>query len=231
MFETQYDHALPPVQGWGSAYDRAMVVGAELEQWRTTPSNQSTRSHLLDVAEQLLAERGLAALTIRGLTQAAGVNLATVNYVFGSKDSLLIGLQQRMFAPMLADRQRRFEALADSDPVDLEEVVDALVLPLVEMRARHGVTATELHRHIAAHPDSVVRSAAWSLLEPGLHRFEELVVRALPGQPPAEVAARARLVCQLAVPAALRAFDLTDDSTEADLEPLLSFVVGGLHGR
>lgn len=207
-----------------------MVSGVQVERLRGTVANQSTRSHLLDVAEQMLAEHGLAALTIRGLTQAAGVNLATVNYVFGSKDSLLIGLQQRMFQPMVAARQRSFETLAAADEIPLRDVVAALVEPLVEMRSRHGVTAAELYRHVAAHPDSVVRTAAWSMLEPGLHRFEELVVRALPDQPPAEVTARARLVCQFAVPAALRALDLTDSTAEPDLQLLLDFVVGGLRG-
>lgn len=217
--------------GVTAAYDRRVVGGAEVEQWRRTPSSQSTRSHLLDTAETMLAEQGLPALTIRGLTTAAGVNLATVNYVFGSKDSLLIGLQQRMFQPMLVERQERFEALAASDDVELREVVVALVAPLVAMRARHGVTAAELYRYVAAHPDSVVRHAAWSMLEPGLHRFEELVVRALPDQPQAAVLERARLVCQFAVPAALRAFDLTDSTAEADLDPLLTFIVSGLRGN
>lgn len=205
-------------------------VNGEVEQRLQTASSHSTRSHLLDTAEKMLAEQGLHALTIRGVTNAAGVNLATVNYVFGSKDSLLIGLQQRLFQPMLAERQGCFDALAAADAVELREVVQALLGPLTRMRDQHGVTAVELYRFIVAHPDSVVRAAAWSLLEPGLQCFEELVVRALPDQPKAEVIARARLVCQLAVPAALRALDVTDSTAEADPGPLVDFVVGGLRG-
>jgi AcrR family transcriptional regulator len=44
---------------------------------------------LLDVAEQLITDSGLAGLTLRGLAAAAGVSNGSIYHAFASKDSLL----------------------------------------------------------------------------------------------------------------------------------------------
>jgi AcrR family transcriptional regulator len=45
----------------------------------------STKDRILDAVERLFAERGYAATSLRIVTAEAGVNLAAVNYHFGSK--------------------------------------------------------------------------------------------------------------------------------------------------
>jgi AcrR family transcriptional regulator len=55
------------------------------------PSDQ-TRSAILAAAERLYAERGFADVTLRDIVAAADVNLAAVNYHFGSKDELIAEL-------------------------------------------------------------------------------------------------------------------------------------------
>ena len=51
-----------------------------------------TRTAILEAAERLYADRGFADVTLRDIVAAAGVNLAAVNYHFGSKDELIAGL-------------------------------------------------------------------------------------------------------------------------------------------
>src|ERR1700748_728379 len=51
-----------------------------------------TRHAILDAAERLYADRGFAAVTLRDIVAAANVNLAAVNYHFGSKDELIAEL-------------------------------------------------------------------------------------------------------------------------------------------
>ena len=53
-----------------------------------------TRTRILDVAEELFMHHGFEATSMRMLTAAASVNLAAVNYHFGSKDAL-VGLRAR----------------------------------------------------------------------------------------------------------------------------------------
>src|SRR5436309_7373847 len=57
----------------------------------TMPSDR-TRTAILEAAERLYADRGFADVTLRDIVAAADVNLAAVNYHFGSKDELIAGL-------------------------------------------------------------------------------------------------------------------------------------------
>jgi AcrR family transcriptional regulator len=51
-----------------------------------------TRAAILAAAERLYADRGFADVTLRDIVAAADVNLAAVNYHFGSKDELIAEL-------------------------------------------------------------------------------------------------------------------------------------------
>jgi AcrR family transcriptional regulator len=55
-------------------------------------ASDSTRTAILRAAERLYAERGFADVTLRDIVAAADVNLAAVNYHFGSKDDLIAEL-------------------------------------------------------------------------------------------------------------------------------------------
>ena len=52
-------------------------------------AQSDTVERILDAAEQLFAEKGFAETSLRLITSKAGVNLAAVNYHFGSKKALI----------------------------------------------------------------------------------------------------------------------------------------------
>ena len=70
-----------------------------------------TKKRILDTAEGLFAEHGFPATSMRDITNAAGVNLAAINYHFGSKESLLIAVLQRRTLPINIARLSRLDAL------------------------------------------------------------------------------------------------------------------------
>lgn len=101
----------------------------------TDTSTSATRERILDEAERLFAERGFDATSMRAVTNAAGVNLAAVNYHFGSKDRLLRETMRRCIEPINAERLRRLDAAierAEDGVPPVEEIVDAFVRPAVE---------------------------------------------------------------------------------------------------
>ena len=49
----------------------------------------ATKAAVFGAAERLFALHGFQNVSVRDITAAAGVNLASVNYHFGSKDALL----------------------------------------------------------------------------------------------------------------------------------------------
>ena len=56
---------------------------------RAVKPPHETRTRILDAAEELFMQHGFEGTSMRLLTAKAGVNLAAVNYHFGSKDALI----------------------------------------------------------------------------------------------------------------------------------------------
>lgn len=86
---------------------------------------------MIDAAERIVAERGLASLTVQSVQTAAGQrNKSAVQYHFGGRDGLLRALLADRMAPTEARRTEMLLALDDSATV--RDLVEVLVLPLIE---------------------------------------------------------------------------------------------------
>ena len=59
------------------------------------------KERILEVAENLFAQLGYEGTSTRYLAQEAGVNMAMLNYYFGSKDGLLKAVLNRRVSGML----------------------------------------------------------------------------------------------------------------------------------
>ena len=91
-----------------------------------------TRERILDVAERLFGERGFPATPLRDITTEAGVNVASVNYHFGSKEALLAEVLERRLKPINARRLELLDAVeaqAGDGPPELEAVIRAFLSP------------------------------------------------------------------------------------------------------
>lgn len=92
------------------------------------------RSRILDVAERMFASQSFASVSVRDITAAADVNLAAVNYYFGSKAGLLKAVFLRRASALnrerLSDLQAVVERYKDS-PLPLYAVLRALLGPPV----------------------------------------------------------------------------------------------------
>ena len=110
------------------------------------PSDR-TRASILDAAERLYAERGFSDVTLRDIVAAAGVNLAAVNYHFGSKDELIAEL---FVTRSIATNRERLNELraaeaAGAGRAEIDAVLRALVGPTVR-----GCLGPESERSTAA---------------------------------------------------------------------------------
>src|ERR1700729_1169350 len=90
-----------------------------------------TRHAILDAAERLYADRGFADVTLRDIVAAANVNLAAVNYHFGSKDELIAEL---FVTRSIATNRERLNELrraeeAGGGRADIAAILRALVGP------------------------------------------------------------------------------------------------------
>lgn len=94
-----------------------------------------TRSLILDAAERLFGEHGVEGTSVRDITRAAGVNLGSINYHFGTKDALVLAVFVRRLEPLNRERLRRLDAMeqrAGEKPLELEEVLSAFFEPIIQ---------------------------------------------------------------------------------------------------
>jgi AcrR family transcriptional regulator len=86
---------------------------------------------MIDAAERLTAERGLAALTVQAVQEAAGQrNKSAVQYHFGGRQGLVDAVVAARMAP--ATERRTSMLLALGERPSARELVEVLVVPLVE---------------------------------------------------------------------------------------------------
>jgi len=93
----------------------------------------STKQRILEAAENLFARHGFAGASLRQVTATAQVNLAAVNYHFGSKDRLIEEVFRRRLDELNARRLVALKrALARPKPT-LEDVLAAFIKPALEL--------------------------------------------------------------------------------------------------
>ena len=80
-------------------------------------SRAGTRSKIVNVAARLLREGGPAAVTTRGVAEAAGVQAPAIYRFFGDKDGLLEAVAEHVMAVFVAAKAAEVQA-AESGEVD-----------------------------------------------------------------------------------------------------------------
>ncbi len=91
----------------------------------------ATKAAVFCAAERLFALHGFQNVSVRDITAEAGVNLASVNYHFGSKDGLLFEIFRRRTAELNRERARMLHEAngrhGGAPPV--REILEALFAP------------------------------------------------------------------------------------------------------
>lgn len=86
----------------------------ETEKNNRRIDGRETSEKIIDCAGRLIAEKGFAAVTSKEICTAAGVNLAAVNYHFGSRDGLYLAVLENVQRYLIS-----FNTLTDIDESEL----------------------------------------------------------------------------------------------------------------
>ena len=93
-------------------------------------ASADTKEQLLNVAEQLIAERGYAGTTVRAIATQAKATMAAVNYHLGSKEELFRAIFSRIARPIVVDQLAMLEKLQQKEsPPSVEEILTAFLKP------------------------------------------------------------------------------------------------------
>jgi AcrR family transcriptional regulator len=205
----------------------------------TETGASSTKTRLLDVAEQLFLNEGLG-VSVRAITDAAGENGAAVHYWFGSRDGLIGAVIARRGGDLAARRRAALDELrrARSAP-DIRDVVRALVFAYVGLVDAEGPDA---QRWIdLMHALWLARSPALDFMTQYADQerdWEHLAREALPHLTDDGFAARLALAIESII-VGLRTPTATPGSTRVMLpaplrtraELVVDYVVAGLEGH
>ena len=150
---------------------------------RAVKPQHETRTRILDAAEELFMLHGFEGTSMRLLTAKAGVNLAAVNYHFGSKDALIEALFRRRLDPMNEERIAALDRLEDFSE---ENIIRAFIGPslhLIEDAKGGGRNFIRLLGRTYTEPAKPVRALIGQMYAPTMERYKAALERALPQMP------------------------------------------------
>lgn len=160
----------------------------------------ATKDRILDAAEALFMEHGFEATSLRLITTKAGVNLAAVNYHFGSKEELFQAVLTRRLDPMNQERLSLLSSLeqfAAPHPVPCEKILSAMFVPALNLArdpARGGKNFLRLLGRAYADPAPFIRQFLSGQYAVMITRFKAAFGRALPELPKKELSWRLHFI-------------------------------------
>jgi len=93
-----------------------------------------TKNDILDAAEYLFAEQGFTQTSMREITTRAQVNLASVNYHFGSKKNLIQAVFKRYFDKLMPDIEKSLLGLSAKEGTQgVELLLFSLIPPMINL--------------------------------------------------------------------------------------------------
>jgi len=201
-----------------------------------------TKTRILEAAERLILQKGSEAVTFREITDEAGVNIASINYHFGSKKEMENALLARFIEPIEKRRLQMLEqaeAEAGTGGPSLETVVRCYAVPFMEFSRSHP---NQQHVFVALNrlfnDETRFRGQVQKSLTRSLQRFSDALVRALPEVPRETVILRqtymwfatTALLHKWLVEFAVDTLGI-DVSDQALLEEMIRFLCAGFQGN
>ena len=138
-------------------------------------------------------EQGYAATSLRVITAKARVNLAAVNYHFGSKEALIREVFERRLGPLNAARIAhldKLEAAARGRPLGVEQIIEAIIAPVLHVSKEpltRGADFLRLLGRAFYEPAEPLREIQPIQYRQVVIRFEQALMRSLPDVPDQEL--------------------------------------------
>jgi AcrR family transcriptional regulator len=193
----------------------------------------ATKNLVFAAAERLFAVHGFQKVSVRDITAEAGVNLASVNYHFGAKDSLLLEIFRKRTAELNRARVRMLHEAVErhGGRPPVRAILEALIAPPVRWLDPAGPRLISLQFLIRSRGEGTeeMRDALRHDVS-HLRRFADALLLARPELPPEDVYWRLHFVLGMLHNNRFAEFDrlhtLSEGLTrEADFEALIRRMV------
>ena len=217
--------------------------------------SSNTKEKILNTAEGLFADRGFN-VSVREIVSQAEVNIAAVNYHFGSKKDLVLAVIERRVVELNTRRLTRLKKLQEeyssskqaSRVIPLRKIVQAFISPVFQIantKDRHGVVFTKMLGRVMSNANPQLKQQVFSMFNEVVKEFLLELQKSLPHLSAEILASRfyfmvgamAHTLMNQALPEEL-AKRLPERKPQNDLgggrkndleEELISFICGGLN--
>ena len=201
-----------------------------LEEPALDPEREAaTKAAIFNAAERLFALHGFQNVSVRDITAEAAVNLASVNYHFGSKDALLFEIFRRRTGELNRERARMLHVAADrhGGKPTVRDILAALFEPPLRWSSPGHERRISVQFIIRARSEGT--EAMREVLRTDvshLRRFADALIAALPHLPAEEIYWRLHFALGMVHNNRFAEFDrlhvLSDGATrEGDVDGLL----------
>ncbi|AQZ95597.1 TetR family transcriptional regulator [Halopseudomonas phragmitis] len=198
-------------------------------------AQSETVERILDAAEQLFAEKGFAETSLRLITSKAGVNLAAVNYHFGSKKALIQAVFVRFLNPFVASLEQELDRhqREGGSSLSLEELLEMLVRQALAVKPRSGNDLSIFMRLLGlafSQSQGHLRKYLGEVYGKVFHRYMHFLMQAAPQLPPQELFWRVHFMLGSAAftmssMKALRAIAESEFGSQAGVDDVLHLMV------
>lgn len=161
-----------------------------IQEIEAPEAEAATKNMVFNAAERLFALHGFQNVSVRDITAEAGVNLASVNYHFGSKDALLFEIFRRRTAELNRERARMLHEANDRNggKPPVREILTALFAPPLKWLAPGHDRRISLQFLIRARSEGTAEMRDVLRTDVShLRRFSDALIAASPQLPPEEV--------------------------------------------
>lgn len=141
----------------------------------------NTKERIIHAAEDLFAQHGFAGTSLRQVTSRADVNIAAVNYHFGSKENLVHEVFKHRMDEMSEKRLSQLSKVLERDPKDLEAILLAFIQPALALTLdRHGGSFVRVLARAYAEKNDGLRNFLSENYGQVLRAFAQAIAQCLP---------------------------------------------------
>ena len=146
-----------------------------------------TKIKMLEATERLIMEYGWEKVTFRMITAEAGVNLAAINYHFGSREALEDALLPRFIGPLdekQSEQLREAEKKASPNQLELKDIIRCFLEPVLEFSLAYPNHFRMIHGFFSGIKDkSKIKKHILENVNVVSGQFTEALFKTLPDAP------------------------------------------------
>lgn len=146
-----------------------------------------TKNKILDAAEKLIMELGAEKASLRKITEEAGVNIAAINYHFGSKNNLLSAIMARFLNPLMEELLYGLqELMAENAPAlpPLKSIIRCHLIPMLNFSIKYPDYERIFSRlHLSYDDENIFKNQIKEITEKTTKYYSRCLIKVLPEIP------------------------------------------------